>query len=95
MSMKAVEYGQLLRLAFRMRAVRIITASVVLLPLRKPYCEGPSSELASAMLVIFSHILTVTNLSKLEGMVMGLYWAVLRESPPCKWEIVKCVGLIV
>ena len=86
MSINEAEYGQLLRLAFCMSAVKTITASVVLLPLRKPYCDGPRSELASATLVIFSHILTVTNLSKLEGTVMGLYWAVLRESPPWKFE---------
>ena len=47
-------------------------ASVVLLPLLKPYCSGPNMPCFSAMLVIFSHILVVMSLNKFEGIVMGL-----------------------
>ena len=80
--MKAAEYGQLFLLAFCRSVVKIMTASIVLRPLLKPYCSGPNIELASTMLVIFSHIRTVTRRKRLAGMVMGLYWAGLRESLP-------------
>ena len=70
--MKAAEYCQLFRLAFCSNDVRMNMASVVLLPRLNPYCSGPNMLLASTMLVIFSHILVVRSLNKLEGIVMGL-----------------------
>lgn len=71
--MNAIEYGQVLRLAFCMREVSTNTASRVLLPFLKPNCSGPSRPLASAAAVIFPHILTVTRRNKFDGTVIGLY----------------------
>ena len=52
--------------------MRTITASIVLLPRLKPYCSGPNMLLASTILFIFSHILVVMSLNRLEGTVIGL-----------------------
>jgi hypothetical protein len=39
--------------------------------LRKPNCSWPSIWFCSQMVVMDSHILTVSNLSKLDGTVIG------------------------
>ena len=95
MSLKAAEYGQLFLLAFCRSVVKIMTASIVLRPLLKPYCSGPNIELASTMLVIFSHIRMVIKRRRLDGIVIGRYWAGLRDSPPWKSNIIfQCYTLI-
>ena len=84
MSKKAAEYGQLFFLAFIIMVLKTNTASMVLLPLLNPNCSGPSRPFSSAALVILAHILTVMRRRILDGMVIGLYWAVSKVSPPCK-----------
>ena len=94
MSRKAAEYGQLLPLALLRRVVRTNTASTVLLPFLNPNCSGPNNPAVSAASVIRAHILTVSSLRMLDGMVIGLYWPGWSESPPwvkhlqCTWA--KC-----
>ena len=82
MSRKAAEYGQFFLLAFWNNVESTKIASLVLLPLRNPNCSGPSMLFDSATSVISLHILMVSNLRRLEGMVIGLYWPGSRESPP-------------
>ena len=84
MSRKAAEYGQLLSLALLRRVVRTNTASTVLLPFLNPNCSGPNNPAVSAASVIRAHILTVSSLRMLDGMVIGRYWPVSRVSPPYK-----------
>ena len=82
MSINAVAKGHLLALAFRIRVVKHITASIVLLFGRNPNWCCPSKPCSSTMLDILDAILTVIKRKILDGTVMGLYCFGCKESPP-------------
>ena len=86
MSIKAAAYGQFLVLALLRRVERTKIASAVLLSFLNPNWSGPSMPLVSAASDMLLHILTVRRRRRLEGMVMGLYWLGMRESPPYYYE---------
>ena len=89
MSRNATLYGKVLAFALRRRVERRNTASRVLRFFRKPNCSCPIKPFFSAASVICLHILTVSSLRMLEGMVIGRYWDGCSASPPWKGESFK------
>ena len=81
-SMNAATNSHLFLFAFRINVVTTKAASMVLRPRLNPNCSSPRKPSSSAIFVMRSHILTVTNLRMLDGIVMGRYCEASSESPP-------------